>query len=277
MILNEKRPLVSVIVPTYKSVSTIELCIRSVLSNSYKNVELIIIDSLSNDGTKEIIDKFSDISLFVKKTSRTEARNIGIDIAKGEYILNIDSDMELSENLIEECVKKCEEGFDALIIPEKNVADKYWAKCTNFGKLLSMNEPDYEYSRFVRSHLLRKIKGYDESLVAGEDADVHLKLINLNAKISRTDSIILHHVENLSFYAIVKKSKYYAKTMNSFHDKNMQHLVKRKSLPKVIFEKKKLFVTNPIYGMGWLILTAIIFLYTFRYNTNYYVSKFLKI
>lgn len=53
MTMNNK-PLVSVIIPTYNSSSTLEKCLRSIRSQSYKNIEIIIVDKFSNDSTGEI-------------------------------------------------------------------------------------------------------------------------------------------------------------------------------------------------------------------------------
>lgn len=142
-----KSPLVSVVVPTYKSADMIELCVKLVHDNTYKNIELIIVDSCSDDGTKEIVQKFNKSKFIEKKSSRTEARNIGINAAEGKYIFNVNSDMELSKILIEECVEICENGSDALIIPEENVANTFWTRCTKFGKQIDRDEPDLEYCR----------------------------------------------------------------------------------------------------------------------------------
>lgn len=269
-----KSPLVSVVIPTYKSADMIERCVRSVHDNTYKNIELIVVDSCSNDGTREIVQKYNKSKFIEKKSSRTEARNIGINAAEGKYIFNIDVDMELSRNLIEECVEICEKGYDTLIVPEENVANTFWTKCTKFGKQMDIDEPDFEYCRFVKRDLLIMINGYDESLVAGEDADVHIRLVNLGVEMSRTTSIIYHHVENISFFKIIKKSNYYAQTISNFHEKNMQDIIKRRSLVSVAIDKKHLFREDLIHGIGWIILTAVIFATTIKYNINYYKRRF---
>ncbi len=92
------EPLVSVITPTYNSQEFIEQTINSILEQSYKNWELILIDDASSDETVEIINdytsKHSKISLIQNKTNQGAgiSRNIGINAAKGDFIAFLDAD-----------------------------------------------------------------------------------------------------------------------------------------------------------------------------------------
>ena len=88
--------LVSVIMPSYNSSKYIEASIKSVLGQTYKNIELIIVDDCSSDNTVEIIKSFSDtrIRLFINETNQGAAlsRNKALREAKGNYIAFLDSD-----------------------------------------------------------------------------------------------------------------------------------------------------------------------------------------
>lgn len=91
------EPLVSFIVPVYNVEKYIERCIKSILNQSYKNFELILINDGSPDNSQKIIDKYKKkdsriISIVKNNEGVSTARNCGLDIAKGEYILFIDSD-----------------------------------------------------------------------------------------------------------------------------------------------------------------------------------------
>lgn len=98
MINNVNIPIVSVIMPAYNGSSFISDSITSVLSQTFKNIELIIIDDGSSDETVEIIDKFKEIDNRVKLLQNDEnqgvsySRNRGIEISKGEWIAFIDCD-----------------------------------------------------------------------------------------------------------------------------------------------------------------------------------------
>lgn len=103
--------LVSVIIPAYNSELYIERAIRSVLDQKYNNLELIIIDDASSDGTLEKCICFSNVDDRVKvvhlKKNRgvSYARNLGIDTARGEYLIFIDSDDYVSSDFISNLLK----------------------------------------------------------------------------------------------------------------------------------------------------------------------------
>ncbi len=91
-----KSPFFSVIIPTYNRENVIERCINSVLNQSFKDFEIIIVDNASSDGTINIINAIKDarITLIIneKNYERCYSRNKGISHAKGEYLCFLDSD-----------------------------------------------------------------------------------------------------------------------------------------------------------------------------------------
>ena len=99
--------LISVIVPVYNIESEyLERCIKSICNQTYKNLEIILVDDGSNDGSGIICDKFamedSRIRVFHKENGgSSSARNLGIKEAKGEYIGFIDSDDYIEPDMYE--------------------------------------------------------------------------------------------------------------------------------------------------------------------------------
>ena len=90
---------VSIILPVYNAVNYIEKTITSVLNQTYKNFELIIVDDGATDGTSEICRNYAQkdyrISYYKQNNFGTAvARNRGIELAKGEYIAFLDHDDE---------------------------------------------------------------------------------------------------------------------------------------------------------------------------------------
>lgn len=91
----KESPLISVIIPTYNRANFLHQAIESVLAQTYKNWELIIVDDGSTDNTSELVRKFTDkriIYLYQENRGASAARNKGIQKAKGEYIAFLDSD-----------------------------------------------------------------------------------------------------------------------------------------------------------------------------------------
>ena len=93
--MNERQPLVSIITPAYNAEKYIKETIESVLGQTYKNWELIIVNDGSTDSTEEIIKSFDDsrvVLLSQKNSGVSSARNLGMQSSKGKYITFLDAD-----------------------------------------------------------------------------------------------------------------------------------------------------------------------------------------
>lgn len=100
------QALVSIITPVYNSEKYLRQCIDSVLSQTYSNWELLLIDDCSQDGSIDLIEEYlvdSRIKLFKNDVNQGPAltRNVGLDNAKGEYIVFLDSDDFWSKDRLE--------------------------------------------------------------------------------------------------------------------------------------------------------------------------------
>ncbi|RNI25754.1 glycosyltransferase [Rufibacter latericius] len=98
------KPFFSIVIPTYNRASIISKTIKSVLSQSFTNFEVLIIDDGSTDNTEEVVAGFSDQRIVYFKKNNAErgaARNFGVNRALGEYIFFLDSDDILFNNHLE--------------------------------------------------------------------------------------------------------------------------------------------------------------------------------
>lgn len=97
--------LVSVIIPTYNRADLVRRAIQSVLDQTYKNLEVIVVDDASTDDTEEIVKGFSDQGIHYFRHEQNKgggaARNTGIKASRGEYIAFLDSDCEWLPEKIE--------------------------------------------------------------------------------------------------------------------------------------------------------------------------------
>lgn len=101
--------LVSIIIPVYNSEKYIKRCLNSVLNQTYKNIEIVIVDDGSTDNSFFEINKFKDrrIKYFKKENEGVSiARNYGIKRAVGEYLLFVDSDDYIAKEMVNELVKR---------------------------------------------------------------------------------------------------------------------------------------------------------------------------
>ncbi|MEM1582869.1 MAG: glycosyltransferase [Candidatus Bathyarchaeia archaeon] len=241
-----EEPLVSIIIPTFNSGKTIELCLKSITEQTYKNIETIIVDNYSSDNTVEKAKQYN-AKIIIRRLERSPARNLGAEEAKGEYLLFIDSDMELTPKVVEECVSNAINGFDALVIPEEPVSGKgFLSECRRIEKQLHhYSDALFELPRFFRKHVFQRIGGYDERLIFGEDVDLYLRIKNSGLKIGKIRSEIKHHEGNLSLRKISIKAYYYGKSIPMIIGKNPQLMIKRHNPVKLILQIKKLRINLP--------------------------------
>ena len=114
------KSLVSVIVPIYKVEKYLNKCVDSIINQSYKNLEIILVDDGSPDKCGEICDKYAEKDSRVKVIHKengglSDARNAGIDIAKGDYLLFVDSDDWITSNICEVLIKNANDNLSDII------------------------------------------------------------------------------------------------------------------------------------------------------------------
>ena len=104
---------VSVIVPVYNVENYLEKCLTSLVNQTLKDIEIIVVNDGSTDNSQKIIDryekKYSNVKAYVKKNGGvSDARNYGINKAKGKYIAFVDGDDYVDEMMYEKMYKKAE-------------------------------------------------------------------------------------------------------------------------------------------------------------------------
>lgn len=109
--------LISVIVPVYNTERYLSVCVDSILNQTYKNIEVILIDDGSPDGSPVICDAYAAKDDRVKVIHKENggvhtARNAGIDQARGKYLIFVDSDDWLSDNMLEEMFARTKNNMD---------------------------------------------------------------------------------------------------------------------------------------------------------------------
>ena len=106
-----KNYLISVIVPVYNVESYLRKCVDSIINQTYKNLEIILVDDGSPDNCGKICDEYAQHDSRVKVIHKengglSDARNAGIDMAEGEYLTFVDSDDYIAEDMIEKLYKQ---------------------------------------------------------------------------------------------------------------------------------------------------------------------------
>ena len=103
---NNEQPLISIIVPVYKVEQYLDRCVESIINQTYKNLEIILVDDGSPDNCPAMCDEWACKDARIKVVHKqngglSDARNAGMDIAKGEYIAFVDSDDYVRSDMYE--------------------------------------------------------------------------------------------------------------------------------------------------------------------------------
>ena len=195
-----KKILFSIIIPTYNREEKLKRALNSVINQTYKEWEIIIIDNNSKDGTKKMVKGFKDtkIKLFSIKNNGiiAKSRNLGIKKSKGKYLAFLDSDDYWQLNKLSECynfLKKNKKTkliyHDMFVQRRKN--QKLFKKISYLRKVrkpikedLIINGPAFPTSSVVvEKKIFKKINFFNENknLIAWEDYDAWLRLSQISS------------------------------------------------------------------------------------------------
>ena len=193
--------LVSVIIPTYKRASYLKRCLESVLDQTYKNIEIIVVDDNEPESeyrikTEEILNSFISnpkINYIKHSNNRngSAARNTGIKFAKGSYIAFLDDDdyffstkiqeqvdlIKLSAGNVKACYCKCEKYING-----KKIYETTYTKSGNLqlDMLLLDVEINGGSTLLVEKKSILEIKGFDERFVRHQDVEFLINFFRKN-------------------------------------------------------------------------------------------------
>jgi len=228
-----EKPKVSIIIPTYNSVGTLEECLESVRGQNYPFYEVIVVDNFSNDDTLKTAKEFG-AKIIQQKCNPAQARNIGITSSTGRYVLFLDSDQVLSPSVIEECVRKCKsEKVGMVRTPEVFIGKSFWSTCSAVWKnYYEKIEQSYEASeniirgepRFFIKEQISRVGMIDAALIWGENYDLYEKLRKMGVKEALCGSNVYHY-EPVSLGKIVIKNLRYGKSMPIFLKQTKKQII----------------------------------------------------
>ncbi|MBL8159339.1 glycosyltransferase family 2 protein [Candidatus Saccharibacteria bacterium] len=251
--------LMTVVVPTKNSSATLGACLDTIKNQTYKHIELIVVDNSSTDDTKEMAKQYTK-HVFNKGPERTAQRNYAATKATGELIMFIDSDMELAPEVVEQCVAeyKKDASIGGVVIHEESFGEGFWAQCKRLERSFYVGVPWIEGARCFTTELFHKLKGYDEALVSGEDWDLS-KRAEKHGKIIAIDAFIRHNEGRISLWKTLKKKYYYAQFAAAYLKANpVDSMMTAEAGPinryKLFFSKPKVLFGRPHIGVAMLLM-----------------------
>lgn len=243
----DSTKLVSVIIPTKNSARTLEKCLNSVKNQSYKDVELIVVDNNSTDNTKEIAKKYTN-KVYNCGPERSAQRNFGAKKSKGDLIYFVDSDFVLQREVIEKCVEKISENFDAIVVhntPDSHVSWIAWIR--KFEVDMYKYDLTHSAARFFKKGVFETVGGYNPKITAAEDYDIQNRLNRNKYKTGFVEPEAIHLGEPKYFIKHMMKYYEYGKDMINFKKYNKKESKRQlKFFRHVYFKKWKNFLFHPL-------------------------------
>lgn len=219
----DKEKLVSVIIPVYNSENFIERCIDSVLKQTYKNIEVILINDGSEDNSGKICESYlkKDERVRVEHQSNlgvSTARNQGIKISRGHYIQFVDSDDYIDKDMIKNLINEFDRdtdlvmcGYRSLNIDTSTNVNKIISKTfkkkhlekkeflNSFYKYLESMYINYIWNKLYLAEIIREHQiSFNPTMSLGEDLVFNLDYLEYCQKIILIEDVLYNYVKNNS-------------------------------------------------------------------------------
>ena len=211
-------PLVSVIIPAYNAVKTLERCLESVLAQDYETMEIIVVDDGSKDETRELIRRYAEQDSRIHPICQenkgvSAARNAALAAASGEYIRFADSDDRLTAGAVSHMVALLEKtgadmavgGFNEIIGPvskARNLADRNDEMDTKtFMRWMHPHANSFFvgvlWNKLFRADIIRRTgASFREGLNYGEDFLFVMSCLRDVKKVVFTKKIVYDYIRN---------------------------------------------------------------------------------
>ncbi|MHA1677512.1 MAG: glycosyltransferase [Promethearchaeota archaeon] len=184
--------ILSIIIPTYNEIKHIKYCLDSI--HLRENIEIIIVDNNSKDGTWEYLNKLNKDYKVLRclKQGVSFARNLGLKNSKGCYTFFLDADEILEDNFLDKLILFIKnKNPDAITLTRKPLGTSI------FSKIKASGIKNERFIRVWKRSILNQLKGYDNTLEVGEDIDIQKRAKKITKKIYLFNKKFYHLVPNL--------------------------------------------------------------------------------
>lgn len=271
MFANQKMPKISIIVPVFNASQSIERCVESILSQKYKNFELILIDDNSADNSYEICKKYTkkDPRIILSKHKQnlgvSKTRNTGLKIAQGEWIAFVDSDDTVSADWLSAFSIDDVQNVDMLVHPilwiqnggEKEIKFVPQNKDLeqNILELYKLKLLGFVWAIFLKRDIICSNKLlFDERLIAVEDLEFMSRYVKFVRNIGHTNI-----------------GKYYYTFINKPHRNTLTNVYCR------IFSNLQNIFTSPVIKREFIQLSLPHILRCILYAAYYNATEFSRL
>lgn len=258
-----KKPIVSVIIPVYNQEKYIEECLTSILEQTEKNIEIIIVDNNSTDNSINLCRRINDRRIVYIREYRqgvSNARNSGLSYSRGEYIVFVDPDDTVQNNYLEELLLASSRGV--MPICEMNLMYPHKTKRLKI-KRIKQNASPYDAiaTRGAEGFIANKL--YDAKII--KDNDIRF---DPEAFVREDELFNYEYVSKIESVRIIRKQLYNYRMRSGSATKNKEDI---KTLLKI---KDTIKGKTSIIKVDYDIIRAHIINGD---KKNVYIKKFLKL
>ncbi len=241
----KKKGFVSIIITTKNEKDIIENLLNSILKQTYRYIEIILVDNNSSDGMLNIVRKFKEVKIYQQGPERSAQRNFGVGKAVGSFLFFLDADMELTPTVVKDCIIKIDqEKADGVVVPEQSKWTNFWGEVKAFERSFysEKGDPVTDAARFFSKKVFNKVGGYDEEITGPEDWDLPDRIREAGFKIGRSTEIIYHHEQNISLATLFTKKFHYGLNAHKYLAKH--------NIP--VFSPKTIYFLRPLFYKSWI-------------------------
>lgn len=197
----------SVVIPYYKKRQYIERCLDSVISQTYQDFEIILVDDGSSDDLNQLVEhKYKDKLTLITQSNQgvSSARNTGIENVSQDYIAFLDADDCWSPNYLELAVKLILRDKKLKILGSKytrsinnlevNITSLSYRKIENYFQRQAIKNPLFtSSSTIIKGSFFRENAGFNSNLKSGEDMDVWFRTVLSGGNAYYIDNILVYY------------------------------------------------------------------------------------
>lgn len=253
----ETTESVTVVVPTRNNIRTIEACLRSVAEQSHPDVELIVVDNHSTDGTPQVAERLAD-RVITAGPERSAQRNTGIEAARGEWVLWLDSDMILPPRTIALALETARAtGATGIALPERTIGEGFWTACRALERECYLDDPWLHNPRLVRREYLLGEGAFHTDMSGPEDADLRMKMRATGAGIELAPIIVDHDEGRLTVRDVMSKRYYYGRSIPAFAQEHEGAVgAQGKAVLRSYVRNHRRLLQDPVHAAGMVALRA---------------------
>jgi len=214
MITNKNKPLVSCLILNWNRLEETDRCIDSVINQTYDNIEVILVDNNSDDGSVEFFKDSNKIDKFLaldKNYGCPGGRNRGIKLCKGEFIFFVDNDGVLHHKAVENAISFLSKNPKTVVLTGHVVDFINYNEVNskaNLPDLIIQDKVSFQGGISIHRTYIYDLVGFypDDYIYGAEESYLSLRILDKNLQIHKSNHVILYHKKSSNARDIKKEN-----------------------------------------------------------------------